>query len=255
MDFKPLKNTKLYMLVVEEILRMVRAGSLKPGDRLPAERDLSERWRIGRPAIREGFSVLELLGVVEARPGQGTFIRAVDEGTPHAALLSLGVGESPFEILEARRALECETAYLAAERARPAEIDDMQRALSAMEDEFARRQVFSMEHDREFHQRIAAASHSSLLARLARSVLDLTQQQLWLTMRDRSHAEPQRPGRYLREHRGILDAIARRQPEAARARMAEHLRGVMVDTFGYNGGPESPLPPEPGPPSEPPAPG
>ncbi|KUK40451.1 MAG: GntR domain protein, partial [Clostridia bacterium 62_21] len=81
MEFRPIKKKKTYEEIIEQVKRMIAEGVLQPGDRLISERELADKLEVGRSAVREAFRALEAMGVVEVRPGEGTFIREVDVGT------------------------------------------------------------------------------------------------------------------------------------------------------------------------------
>ncbi|HBP64409.1 MAG TPA: GntR family transcriptional regulator, partial [Desulfosporosinus sp.] len=78
MNLKPIRTKKIYEQIVEQIGILVADGKLKPGDRLPSERELVERFQVSRASIREAISALELMGLIEVRAGEGTYIRQVN---------------------------------------------------------------------------------------------------------------------------------------------------------------------------------
>ena len=75
MDLAPIKSTRIYEEIVRQVKAMIAEGRLKGGDRLPPERDLAEKFVVSRTSVREALRALESLGLVEIRPGEGTFIR------------------------------------------------------------------------------------------------------------------------------------------------------------------------------------
>jgi len=106
------------MKIVEQVLDLIKEGKLKPGDKLPPEQVLAENFGTSRPSVREALSALEILGITESRGGKGNFIK----DTPRSPLyeqevMELEKEESPFEILEARKAVEIEIAELAGKKA------------------------------------------------------------------------------------------------------------------------------------------
>lgn len=234
MDFKPVKSKRLYVLVVQQVLESIRNGKLKPGDRLPPENELAQMWRVSRPSIREALTALELLRVTESRPRRGTYVKAdadiVTMLLPEA--LEFGaVEESPLDIIEARVAVEQQTATLAAERIEDDEIKEMSATLSIMEAQLASAGTFDMESDREFHLQVAGAAGNPVLFRLAHAVLALTKQHLWLEIRNRSHENPALPRKYHEQHRAILEALREHSADRASSLMREHLLGVERDIF------------------------
>ena len=111
--FNKVKTKKVYIKIVEQILDLIKEGRLKSGDKLPPEQVLAEKFGTSRPSVREALSALEILGITESRGGRGNFIK----DTPRYPLyeqevMELEEEESPFELLEARKALEIACALL-----------------------------------------------------------------------------------------------------------------------------------------------
>ena len=122
MILKPIRTRKIYEQIVDQIGQLVAQGQLQPGDRLPSERELVERFQVSRASIREALSALEMMGLIEVRSGEGTFIRQVNIEsvvTPLAWMLFIEK-DTDLELYEARKILEVQAAGLAAERAEEA---------------------------------------------------------------------------------------------------------------------------------------
>jgi GntR family transcriptional regulator, transcriptional repressor for pyruvate dehydrogenase complex len=198
--------------------RLIADGTLTPGSRLPAERDLAVSFGVSRSSLRQALKVLEIMGVISQRVGDGTYLNTGAEailGEPMEFLILLD-GISFHEIMEARLIAEPELAARAADRATPADIAAIQRELKAMEaagDDHDR----LAEHDLLFHQAIFHAAGNrvcglmfSVVHRSMRALISLTAELV-----DAEHT--------LVLHRRILAAIKRRDPEDARRRMTEHL--------------------------------
>jgi len=222
------------MEVAKQIVAMIRNGTLKKGDKLPSERILTGQFKVSRPPIREAISALELFGILERRPGSGTFVRtaAPDIEALSQVLALLGQQESPFEILEARRVVEPMGAYLAAMRRSPEQLGQAEQALKLMERELLASGNFAMEHDRAFHLAIARTAGNDVLYALTHLVLDLTKQQLWLTMRNRAQQIPGLASKYHSHHTAIHESVAEGNAVVARSRMESHLGEVQDDIFG-----------------------
>ncbi len=235
MEFQPVRATKLYMEVAKQIAAMINSGNLKKGDKLPSERILTGQFKISRPPIREAISALELLGILESRPGSGTFVRttAPDIEALGQVLAVFGAQESPFEILEARRVLEPMGAYLAAKRGSPEQLVRVRQALESMESELLTSGNFAMEYDRHFHLAIAHMARNDVLYALTHLVLDMTKQQLWLTMRNRTHEIPGLASKYHEQHVAICQIVAQGDAVVARSLMEKHLAEVQDDIFGH----------------------
>ena len=205
--------------VVEHVRRLIVAGRLKPGDRLPPERDLARQIGVSRPSLRSGLRSLEAMGVIRARQGSGTYI---SDGPPR-----LGEGPLQFlaalhgftrdEMFEARRVLEVNTASLAAERAGPEQLAVMADEVASMFASLDDPQEY-LRHDVQFHRAVAAGSRNPVLATLIDTVAELVYETRRLTV---EHATDLKESAEM--HRRIYQAIKARDPERARREMDEHL--------------------------------
>jgi len=115
------------MKIVEQVRDLIKEGKLKPGDKLPPEQTLAEKFGTSRPSVREALSALEILGITESRGGKGNFIRNnLNSLLYEQKFKELEEEESPFELLEARKAVETEIAGLTAKKATREEIAAIQ---------------------------------------------------------------------------------------------------------------------------------
>lgn len=205
--------------VVTHVRQLIERGKLRPGDRLPSERDLAVQIKISRPSVRAGLKSLIAMGLIEARHGAGTFVNA---GPPALTSEPLRLqaalhGFSPPEMFEARRVLEVGVAGLAAERATDVHRAAMMAEVAAMGATLDNPRRF-LEHDIRFHMVIAAACGNPILTTLVDMVAALTLEQRRQTV---SRARDLREATEL--HRRIALAIGTGDPERARAAMSEHL--------------------------------
>jgi GntR family transcriptional regulator, transcriptional repressor for pyruvate dehydrogenase complex len=232
--FERIANQRIYRQIVEQISRMIGEGTLQPGDRLPPERQLAEEFGVSRAAVREALSALGLMGMVEVRHGEGTFVRNVSEEglvTPMALLLALERDEAlGLEMLEIRVALEAESAYLAAQRWEPEDMTAMEEALASMQAAIGTAEL-AADADWQFHRAIAAAAGNSILLQVMRSLSESMQEAL-KNYRVRLLRIPAMDQLLLDEHRGILEAIRDRQPELAHERMRAHIERVKRTLYG-----------------------
>jgi GntR family transcriptional repressor for pyruvate dehydrogenase complex len=219
---KAIKRKRLYEEIVQQIQELVREGQLKPGDRLPTERELAERLRVSRSSVREAIRALELQGLVVSRPGAGTFISAESlEALVYALASTLSEEKNALaDIFEMRRILESQVASLAAERATEEDLRRMHQALSEQERQIERGET-GAEADNAFHFAIAHAAQNWALVRLMHAIEEMLRQS-----RDQALQTPGRPQRSLASHRRILEAIERRDREAAREAMERHIREI-----------------------------
>jgi GntR family transcriptional repressor for pyruvate dehydrogenase complex len=217
------------MKIVEQIRDLIKEGKLKPGDKLPPEQILAEKFGTSRPSVREALSALEILGITESRGGKGNFIRD-NLGSPLCEQIfkELEEEESPFEILEARKAVETEIIGLSAKKATKEEIDVIKESLNKMKENMTDIPKI-MKIDREFHINIARAAHNNLLFSMMSYLADLLNEKLWIKMKEKSWSIPGRPQKYLEEHIEIFKAIKNKDSKGARKRMYDHLAGVEKD--------------------------
>ncbi|WP_337845189.1 GntR family transcriptional regulator [Thermus sp.] len=194
-----------YRRIREAILE----GTLLPRQRL-VEKELSERFSLGRAAIRTALARLEQEGLVESAPYRGAWVRAI----------SL---EEALEVLEARMALESLAARHAALRATPEGVARLQAILREMEAKKAEGDLLGMsELNALLHRTIVELSGHKTAARLIEALRAQGVRHQYRTV-----LVPGRPDRSLEEHRRIVEAIAKGDGEAAAQAMAEHLKGVM----------------------------
>lgn len=225
MQIQSVKVQRLYLQVADQLTRLIRAGTPGPGERLPSERDLAEQFGVSRPTIREAMIALEIAGLVEIRSGSGVYVT----GTPPASagpVLDQGAG--PFEILEARRIIECEAAALAAERISAKQLRALEALLLDMQRE-NQQEDMTERADEQFHCGIAEAAGNSVVAATVAWLWQLRNDSVISTrFHQRVREEGSRP--IIEDHQRILAALQARDSNAARAAMAEHLQRV-VDTL------------------------
>ena len=204
-----------YEQVADLLAADIRAGRLAPGERLPSERDLARRLEVGRASVREAIAALQVAGLVETRPGSGTFVAATPDEVREVH------DSSPSDLLEARLLLEPQVARLAAQRGRPDE--EIEALLALMED--ATGDVWN-DCDRRFHLRIAALTGNPVLIDLADRIAAVMDEPLWQRLRDDSIAVLGRTTLHLAEHRMIYEAIVEGDADAAELYASQHIRRV-----------------------------
>ena len=220
-----------YEQVAARLVADIAAGRLAAGERLPSERDLARRLQVGRASVREALAALQNQGLLETRPGSGSFVaadaparlRSTDGGAPE-----LPHDASPSDMLEARAALEPAVARLAAGRARrDPQAEALLDAMDAVPDDAnaAERAAWS-DADRLFHRRLAALTGNPVLLALADVVAERMDEPLWRRLRDESVAVPGRTRLHAAEHRMIYEAIVDGDAAAAELYAAHHLRRV-----------------------------
>jgi len=214
-----MERPRLYEQVVERLLDHVIEQQLRPGDRLPPERDLAERLGVSRATVAQALVALEVLGVIDVQHGNG----AVLLYRPSSAVVLRGLREHADrlpDIVDARIAVETRLAALAAARRTPEDLAAVESALDVMAEDIARGGR-GLEGDELFHAAVTAAAHSAVLARLMAQISDLVRE-----TRIESLSQEGRPERSLESHRAIARAIRDQDPDEAAQAMVEHLHLV-----------------------------
>jgi GntR family transcriptional repressor for pyruvate dehydrogenase complex len=225
--YRAVKTSRLYEQIVQQVEESILKGQLKPGDQLPAERDLAQRFGVSRTAVREAVKALREKGLVEAFTGRGTF---VTNGTSQSMRQSLDLiikisqQEGSLHLAELRRILEPEIAALAAPRIEEQLLTTMREAVAAMDRNVDDREAY-IEADLDFHLALAEAADNPLILALIDSIVGLLREQ-----RSRIFDVDGGPGRGQFHHKRILAAIERRDPDAAREAMRSHLEQVRDDS-------------------------
>lgn len=215
--------------ITRTLLGYLLYGDLKPGDRLPPERQLAEALGVGRSAVREALKALTLLGLIEIRPGNGSFLNPDGSALlPESIEWGLLLGERRLDdFLEARLHLEIVLAGLAARRRTDEDVAAMRQALDRMLDagraEDPKTRAYVMEDaDGTLHAAIWGAAHNAALGQAMASIRSVLE--VWI--RRVLGIERHQHGLY-DQHREVVDAIERGDEEAARRAMAEHMEGAV----------------------------
>ena len=230
-------------VVFDGIKRMISAGQLQPGARLPIEQELSEQLGVSRGSLREGVRALALMGVLETRQGAGTYVTALDPSTllgPLGVLVDLQLPENIADLMAVRRVLEVEAAGLAALQINEVELRAAGDILAQAERLLEHAEIDHdavMEADVDFHRVVAQASRNPTMTALIDGLAGRTMRaRLWRALHEEG-AERVTHG----EHQAILAALTARDPDAARLRMGVHLLNVQQSLASHLGsvpGPE-----------------
>jgi DNA-binding FadR family transcriptional regulator len=243
-----LQRYALHKQIADQIQRLVISKALRPGDKLPSERELAEELGVSRPVVREAVRTLTAQGLVTVRPGSGTYVRAPtpeDAAAPIEILLRLGQAPESLtdlgylkNLYEVRRTLETDVAGFAAQRATQEDITVMQDVLEAMAEDVSDPEPFA-EHDRDFHMALAAAAHNGLYTVLLTPISGL------LIMLGNSFETAPTIETSFQRHCQILDRVTARDAEGARKAMLEHLdeseRMLAVTLERLEAGSDDPL--------------
>jgi len=223
----PIQTERLYEQIVVQIENRIMTGQLKLGEQLPAERELAEQFAVSRTAVREAVKTLREKGLIEIRPGRGTFVR---NGTTGAVRQSLGLlmkfesGKDLVNLVEVRELLEPEIAALAATRITPEYMTAMAEAIQTMDTALENVDVF-VEADLDFHLALAEGTQNPIIPILMDSIIELLREQ-----RKRTGLADGGLGRGQAHHKKIMAAILQRDPQAARQAMQDHMQQVRDDS-------------------------
>ncbi len=230
LELPQVEKRRLTEEIIDRLVSLISNGTLKPGDKLPAERNLMKQLGVGRSSLREAVGALSLMGVITVRPGSGAYV-TVSPGEFLAKPLGWGIpmaqGRVP-ELIEARRALEQTIVALAAERASEADIAEIKEHLLQMNENRRKRRKF-IKADMAFHGALAKASHNDVLVSLFLQIRNL--------MRSFTEKVLLVPGAYdsvMSGHGEIFAAIEAGNAEGARSALDRHL-DLVSDILALDG--------------------
>jgi len=222
MPFEPFEKDVLPRKISARLLSLIKEKQLRPGDKLPPERELAAMMQVSRPSLREALQALSLMNIIEIRQGDGTYVTSLEPellAEPLDFIFSLN-DSTLLKLFEARKIVEVGIVALAAQRISAAEIEELEtcleKSLRATDDP----QAF-LEVDLELHKRIMTAAQNPLLSRFMDSI-----SQLGRVSRSRTTEIPGLTKQSAEDHRAIVAALKAHNPEAARQAMLQHLNNV-----------------------------
>jgi len=229
MPLRPVKKSRLYESAVDQIRSLILANNYEPGDRLPSERELAEQLSIGRPSVREALRILGVMGLIEIRVGNGTYVRDVSL-LPYIesliTLISLRLKDREENILklwEVRKILEAGNVLLACSRMTSRQLEKIEACVQGMEKNIKNRDVF-MSSGVQFHREIAEATGNEILTLIWNNLWDMIVRSDLYRRRYSPHFRTAHsPLQAVEGHKKICQALARgNRGESLRA-MEEHL--------------------------------
>ncbi len=223
--FTQIKSKKVYQHVIEQIQNMIMDGTLKRGDKLPSERHLAELLGVSRTSIREALRALEIIGLIESRQGEGTFIKgSVDTSLfePLSVMFMLSDGK-PHHILELRKIIEIESAKLASEKISEKDKKELQKIMNNLRN--SENEKESSKFDKKFHYKIAECTGNYLILNLLNAISSLITSFIkgarWeILVQNKSEDF------LINQHQEICDAIVTNDSEKAELAMKEHLEYI-----------------------------
>ncbi len=220
-EFEAVRRNRIYEDIARQIEKMI-TEKMKPGEMLPPERQLADKFGVSRSSIRDAIRMLELAGLVEARQGLGTVVREHSSDVVVTPLTSILIQKRKLvgELLDVRKMVEPPLAARAATHATPAEVAEMEAILRRQAEKMGRGEL-AIEEDSEFHYAIALAADNSVVLKVIDVLMDLLRD-----TRERSLQVAGRPEKSIAGHQQILDAIKRGDAAGAQDAMCRHIESV-----------------------------
>ena len=219
--------------IVEQLETMILEGTLQPGQRLPAERALAERFGVSRPSVREAVQKLAARGLLTSRQGGGNYVSDALGSSFSDPLLNLieGRPEAQRDLLEFRHTLEADCAYYAARRATDLDRQQLQKAYDELQACYAREGTASRAEegaaDARFHLAIAEASHNLVLLHTIRGLFDLLKRSTVTNIGGMYALRSETRHTLVAQHQALFDAIMAGRAEDARRLAGEHINFVQ----------------------------
>lgn len=245
MPLRPVETKKVYMRVVEQIRSLIESGELKPGDQLPTTQELAEALHVSRPSVREALAALEILGLVESKPGAGSYVKAPP--TPQTIQSAHHVMEFAWataeDILEARLAYEPMCARLAALRRTEEDLQEMRctpelamvdidrvsTGLPARFQNCSMRPHLPPENfDISLHAVIARATKNPVLTTFGEAIAQAVRSPTWQKLMRQVYLSPRNTSFFLKHYETLYDAIEKQDQELAETTMRQHLLALSA---------------------------
>ena len=225
-QIKPIKPKRIADQVFDQLHELILRGEIKPGEKIMTERELADAFQVSRTSVRDAISKLVVMGMLENRQGQGTFVSRPG-GKSHAFIIKImdTQNASYQDLLEIRMGLECNAAALAAQRALPADIDAMKKSLAQISREHQAGRLGS-DADTVFHMAVAYATHNPLQVYIMKQFHDflayvIKENLLALYREDKKFEAVQQ------QHTQMMDAIKARDPMRAYMATKRHIEFVI----------------------------
>ena len=239
MAFERIQAEKLSQSVVRQIELLILRGILRPGERLPSERELSDRFGVSRPSLRDAIAELQQAGLLVAKANSGVFVADVLGSAFSPALTKLfgSHDEAVFDYLDFRRDMEGLAAERAARLGSDTDLEVVNSVFQKMEAAHSKRNPSDeAQLDAHFHLSIIEASHNVVMLHMMRSLYDLLREGVFYNRRVMFRQRTTREA-LLDQHRQINDALQSRDPDAARSAVEAHLdyvRQALTDQIKFD---------------------
>ena len=223
------ENHDAHKTIIAKIKQLINYKNLEPGDKLPSERMLSEKFEVSRGMVREAIQKLEFYGLLESKPQSGTFVANIGVTAMNGMIDEiLNLEDQDFkDLVETRILLELKTVRLAALRRTDADLKKIKSALLAFSEKVKNGED-AVQEDLLFHLAIAKASRNSTISMFMLMITPkiITNFETYHVCETRSSEKG------IAEHQAIYDAIVEQNPQLAKTRMKEHFS--MLYQYCYN---------------------
>lgn len=221
--FIPVKPKRISEEIVKQLKSLIFSGKLRPGEKLPPERELAKSLNVSRVSLREALNALQGMGLIEIQQGNRTFVRPITTRSIYDPLVSF-CKESPqnfLQVFEIRKILDIGSVSLAAERAEPKHIAKLEIIVNQMEDDLKNNRL-GAKPDLDFHLEIVTATQNQVYSHLATTVYDLLQEEMRIAWGGIFNNAASKTA-LLEQHIRIIDSIKSHDPKKARQAAREHL--------------------------------
>lgn len=229
MEISAINRKKIYQSVIEQFIKLIKDGKLKIGDKLPAERQLSEMFNVSRASIREAFSAMEIIGLIDVRPGEGSFITDINIVPFINTIAPLFIRNENMkkELLEFRMLLELEAVKLAAEKSDGTKKESIEEILKLMDSSNKSNDAnLGAEADIMFHKEIFRLTDNYILIKASECVAHILESSVRFN-RAKILEDSKNSRVLLSQHKLIYKAIISGESSIAQERMKEHLEFVQ----------------------------
>jgi GntR family transcriptional repressor for pyruvate dehydrogenase complex len=229
--FRSVKRQRVSDEIVNQVKALISEGVLKPGDRLPPERELIREFGVSRPSLREALKSLVAQGFLKVKQGDRTFVKSItsEKLQDPLSLLLKADTQKIFDLIEVRKAMEAWGAFYAAQRASEEDVKQLEEIIGQMK--LALDEGKSWEkQDADFHLAMAQATHNTIQTHIMFTIYDLLRESVARVFRDQGKAK-----KLFNQHYRIFSAIKNRSPDKARERVLEHLDYVESEVKALRG--------------------
>jgi GntR family transcriptional repressor for pyruvate dehydrogenase complex len=230
MDYEIVKKKNTTEIIVQKLLELIRVRSLKPGDKLPPERELSELMKVSRPSLREALKSLEMMSIIRIRQGSGAFVNKLEPESivEHLDIVFTLDDTLYHDLFKARRVLESAIAGMAAENISDGELEEIEANIRDAAGAMKKPQEF-LELDFKLHSLILKASRNRILPVFIQSINKLN-----LIMREKTNGYLKIRRSTVHDHQNIFEALKTGDSATAAKAMEEHLFNVEKGYYGLD---------------------